>query len=128
MNVNVLGTEYKIIFNATESEYPKIIGLSGYTDFSVKKIVIRKPEQSSDSMEDLKVCENDTLKHEIIHAFLFESGLDNNSWGRNEEVIDWIALQFEKMLDTFTKLNIIKISSTSLTVNLESKLDKEKNS
>ena len=43
-----------------------------------------------------------TLRHEIVHAFLGESGLSNNSnsidaWARNEEVVDWFAIQGPKI-------------------------------
>lgn len=107
MKVNVLGTEYTIITNAEEKYYPKLINLLGYTDFSIKQIVVRKVEPDNESLENLKVCERETLRHELIHAFLFESGLDNNSWGRNEEIIDWIALQFEKMLEVFRKTDAL---------------------
>lgn len=107
MKINILGIEYTIIADATENEYPKLSNLLGYTDFSVKQIVVRKLEPDNESLEDLKVCEKNTLKHEIIHAFLFESGLDSNSWARNEEIVDWIALQSEKMLSTFMKVGAL---------------------
>lgn len=39
-----------------------------------------------------------------VHAILFESGLDHNTeWARNEEVVDWIAIQFPKLLDIFKR-------------------------
>lgn len=109
MKVNILGTEYEIIMDAEEKDYPKLKGLSGYTDFSVKKIVIRKIEEDESSIEDLKYYQREVLRHEIIHAFFFESGLDGNSdYARNEELIDWIAIQFEKMLDAFYKAKAIR--------------------
>lgn len=47
------------------------------------------------------------LRHEIIHAFLRESGLSGNSmqydgaWAQCEEMVDWIAIQFPKILKAF---------------------------
>ena len=42
------------------------------------------------------------LRHEIIHAFAFESGLaDDSAWAMDEEMTDWIAHQFPKMLAAF---------------------------
>ena len=42
------------------------------------------------------------LRHEIVHAFLYESGLDVSSeWARNEEIVDWIALQTPKLQKAF---------------------------
>lgn len=49
-----------------------------------------------------------TLRHELIHAFLNESGLSENAsvpadcgWAKHEEMIDWIAIQFPKMVKAF---------------------------
>ena len=41
-------------------------------------------------------------RHEIIHAFLFESGLaENSSWAQNEEMVDFFAIQFSKLVEAF---------------------------
>lgn len=42
------------------------------------------------------------LRHEIVHAFLYESGLWQNAygskcWAKNEEMIDWMAIQIPKI-------------------------------
>lgn len=52
------------------------------------------------------------MRHEVIHAFLFESGLAENSnisdaWAVNEEMVDWLAIQAPKIFKAFQKLNII---------------------
>ncbi len=108
MEVNILGTHYTIVQNANEKDYPKLKGLSGYTDFSIKKIVIRKFEEDDSSIEDLNYYQREVLRHEIIHAFFYESGLDGNSdFARNEELIDWIAIQFEKMLGAFENVGAL---------------------
>ena len=45
----------------------------------------------------------EVLCHEIVHAFFNESGLQDNSfgidnsWARNEEMVDWIAIQGAKI-------------------------------
>lgn len=55
----------------------------------------------------LKCCEKQTLRHEIVHAFLSESGLSHNSacaempWAKNEEMVDWIAIQGEKIYEAW---------------------------
>jgi len=108
MKVKILGTEYEIILNAKEEKYPQLKGLNGYTDFTIKKIVIREFEKDDDSVEDLEYCKRRTLRHEIIHAFFYESGLNCESiFARNEELIDWIAIQFEKMLGVFIEVGAI---------------------
>lgn len=108
MKVDVLGTEYKIIMNAKAIDCPKLKGLNGYIDWSSKEIVIAKIIEENDTVSDTEKCIRKTLRHEIIHAFIYESGLHANSdWACNEELVDWIALQFEKMLYAFIKVNAI---------------------
>lgn len=109
MKINILGTNYDVVLDATEKDYPSLKRCDGYTDFSVKRIVISKQEKDDMSLEDLDSYSRAVLRHEIIHAFMYESGLDKeSSYARNEELIDWIAIQFEKMLDAFLKVNAIK--------------------
>lgn len=108
MKVNILGTEYEIIKDATEEKYPKLKNCDGYTDFSVKKIVVSKFEKDDMSIEDLESYSKKVLRHELVHAFMYESGLDGESpYARNEELIDWIAIQFKKILKAFENTKAI---------------------
>lgn len=110
MKVKILGTEYEIVMDAEEKNYPILKDADGYADFTIKKIVVKKLIQDGESYEDLELWQRKTLRHEIIHAFLYESGLWQNSfkdWARNEEMTDWIALQFEKILGVFIELQCI---------------------
>lgn len=112
MKVKILGTEYEIIMNAEEKDYPILKDADGYADFTIKKIVIKKLVQDGESYEDLELWQRKTLRHEIVHAFLYESGLWQNSfkdWARNEEMTDWIALQFTKVLEVFIQVGAIEI-------------------
>ena len=109
MKVNILGTEYEIIMDALKEEYPKLNKCSGYTDFSIKQIVISKLERDEMTITDLEWFRRKVLRHELIHAFLYESGLaENSDYAENEEMVDWIAMQFEKMLKVFEKVNAIE--------------------
>jgi hypothetical protein len=47
------------------------------------------------------------MRHELIHAFLFESGLDCCSWADKEEIVDWIAIQFPKLQNVFEQINVV---------------------
>lgn len=102
--INVLGTTYTVL-TKTREEDPALENLVGYCDCSVKKIVILKPrdkdvpKSSPLDVEDEMMMYKETLRHELVHAFLHESGLaDSCSWSKNEEMIDWIALQLPKMV------------------------------
>ncbi len=108
MKVKILGTEYEIIRNASVEEYPKLKNCDGYTDQSIKQIVIPEFVKDDMSQEDLEYYTEKVIRHEIIHAFMYESGLDSNSeYAKNEELIDWIAIQFEKLLVVFEKVGAL---------------------
>lgn len=60
------------------------------------------------NMRDQDAISKRALRHEIIHAFATESGLTCDSeWGMNEEMTDWIAHQFPKMLAAFQAVNAL---------------------
>ena len=112
--VNILGTEYRITV-LKESECPALKNANGFMDSSVKQIVV----------DDFSCCLNDptrkagldsfqkkVIRHEIIHAFLAESGLEGNgltveSWADNEEMVDWFAIQSPKIYKVFAELDIL---------------------
>jgi len=103
--VNVLGTDYKIIMGDV-NEYPRLEHLSGYCDLSNKLVVIGEP-LNCDTPESKKFMKNQTIRHELIHAYLYESGLDTESWGCNEEIVDWIAIQSPKIFELFTEIKVL---------------------
>lgn len=110
MKINVLGTEYEIIYKRhDELRIFEDQGIQAYCDAIKKKIIVGKirtfPGYEQETVDYCIKCEEETLRHEIVHAFLNESGLQASScvpkdgWARNEEMVDWIALQFPKMLE-----------------------------
>lgn len=106
MTVDILGTKYTI----TESNKVKDDNLNsgdGYCDHSTKQIVIDTFQDSPGSLADLKTYRQQVIRHELVHAFLFESGLGADSWGINEEIVDWIAYQFPKMAEAFGKVDAL---------------------
>jgi hypothetical protein len=99
--VNILGTPYKITFTDPEKD-PKLMGSNGYCDSSIKEINVDDFEPDINTVNNPNVFKRKVVRHEIIHAFLNESGLDNSSdWARNEEMIDFFAIQFEKIYKAF---------------------------
>ena len=75
-----------------------------------------KLESDRNSVENLEEYKKNVLRHEIIHAFLYESGLQNNSacggaWAQNEEMIDWIAIRFSKIQKAFKEAGYRKIQN-----------------
>ena len=53
---------------------------------------------------------NRTIRHEIIHAFQFESGLgfnvEHKPIGVEETFVDWYALQYPKIKKIYEKLDV----------------------
>lgn len=105
--VNILGTEYTVyICNYEESDgnlrksdndgcccsYDKELYIldfknDEYWKTGGKKAVVGRMRQ--------------VIRHEVIHAFLYESGLQESAlstcWAKNEEMVDWFANQWEKI-------------------------------
>lgn len=106
--VNVLGTEYKIILIA-EKEDPRLKDLNGCCDPSTKEILVEKNIPEDDhSLRNLEDFRRKVIRHELVHAFLYESGLHEQCcWATNEEIIDWIAIQLPKMLNVISKVNCL---------------------
>lgn len=105
--VMILGTEYTIFENVSVDEMPK--NSDGCMDQSTQTIKVVKFESGRNSLYDLESYKKEVLRHEIIHAFLYESGLWNNSesvnaWACSEEITDWMAIQFPKIHRAFTEV------------------------
>lgn len=116
--VNVLGTEYRIeIHKWDDDKSMKENSWAGYCSSDIPLIVIADMDDKehfdfhneTDKDNYTKSC----LRHEIIHAFLNESGLKDNSnpfnrpWSKNEEMVDWIAIQFPKMMKAFEEVGCL---------------------
>lgn len=106
--LNILGQEYNLITKKyNEDPAFKNDNIIGYQRGLTKQIVIcdphSHPDYKNEPEEIIEELINITLRHEIVHAFLDESGLRDNafaydgSWSRNEEMVDWIALQGPKI-------------------------------
>lgn len=102
-DVHVLGTPYKVKIMASEHDadfenYPE---LNGYCDPSTKTLAIRSAESLVEHqkgkgylpVENPHVDILDTIRHEIVHAFMNESGIDANStkWAHDEQLVDWLV-------------------------------------
>lgn len=102
-NINILGVKYQIREdNSIISQ--NVDGLCKYYD---KKILIRSRDNMlcpDDTIETKNLRYNEVLRHEIIHAFFDESGLDNYSC--DEQLVQWIAYQWPKIQNIFDELGV----------------------
>ena len=100
MKANVLGTDYTIVL-VTDAVDKRLAYIDGFCDDTTKEIYVDNYEAHQDephkkSNLDVQIKKN--IRHELVHAFLFESGLAENSpWAQNEELVDWIAIQGPKL-------------------------------
>ena len=106
MTVDVLGTKYSIE-QSNKVDDMCLENCDGYCDRSVKKIVIDTFQDAPNALKDLDEYRKQVIRHELVHAFLNESGLMGESWGTNEEIVDWIACQFPKLLKAFEETDCI---------------------
>lgn len=107
-SVSILGTQYKIII-IPENDYRYKRDSDGWCDSSSKELLLFNFKQDLNSKRDLAEYQKKVLRHEIIHAFLYESGLSinsswSNSWAMNEEMIDWLAIQEPKIHKAFKEV------------------------
>lgn len=102
MVVNILGTEYTVNL-VTEQAEPRLEGRDGFCDETTKEIVVENYKRGQQGEKGrLEIQEKKNIRHEIVHAFLFESGLaENSEWAQNEEMVDWFACQAPKIYAAF---------------------------
>lgn len=108
--VNILGTQYSILIIEKE-DYRYDREADGWCDPSVKELLVFNYKQSAESVKDLVSYQKRVIRHEIVHAFFYESGLWQNAysskcWAKNEEMIDWIAIQSPKLQKAFEEAGV----------------------
>lgn len=109
--VNILGTIYKIRM-VSDNDYRAHRDADGWADYSTKELYVYNYKQDPDSFMDLVSYQKKVIRHEIVHAFFYESGLwcnslDTKSWARNEEMVDWIAIQEPKLHKSFKEAGVL---------------------
>ena len=116
MTVNILGTPYTIekINHDDSSLCPDWVG---YCDSYMHRIAIvdlyNSPDWQDEPKEKIERALKETLRHEIVHAFFNESGLKDDAssyggaWCRNEEMIDWLAIQGVKIMRAWQEADCI---------------------
>ena len=118
MTVNILGTPYEIIVKKyDEEEAFDRRSIAGFCDGYAKEIVVcdmhTYKDWENETEKTIVECQKETTRHEIVHAFFYESGLwdsslgIDNSWAKNEEMVDWIAIQGEKIYKAWQEANAL---------------------
>ena len=92
ISVNILGTEYTLHICPDTKE----LFVSNFTDNLINREI---------SVSNPRYIIQNAIRHEMVHAFLFESGLgsdwEHKTFGHEETTVDWIAKQLEKMHEAY---------------------------
>lgn len=107
--VNILGTEYTVT-ECDKSEDKRLSDCDGFCDKTTKEIVVTKETPDSE-LTNWEWYRRKILRHEVIHAFFMESGLqenfENQRYGISETFVDWFAIQSPKIFKVFQELDIL---------------------
>ena len=103
ITLDILGTPYKVSVR-NENDDKALELCSGYCDQTTHELVVEDGKTSD--LSDFAEYQRRALRHEIIHAYLFESGLGADAIyafdGEHPEMmIDWFARQAPKIFKTF---------------------------
>ena len=118
LKVRILGTKYKIETHKISEDRTLMDNQwAGYCGEDSKLIVIADmsekkffPDRDEKELESYR---KQVLRHEIVHAFLNESGLSSSTnvpgggWAKNEEMIDWLAIQSPKIYKVFREVGCL---------------------
>ena len=111
--VDILGSKWTIKY---VDDDPAFEQANGITNDAAREITIENVKMTDDPLDfDMQSQYNNqkrVLRHELIHAYLFESGLGDSSnscdaWAVNEEMVDWFARTIPKMIATFKELKCL---------------------
>lgn len=120
--IEILGALWKIdIVPYNKDSYFKRNDADGYCSSPDKRICVVDPGTVPTyrffNEEQLIGAYKQTMRHEIVHAFLFESGLADSAlvfrsaWAINEEMVDWIASQGQKIHKAWADTGCLSITS-----------------
>lgn len=103
--VKILGTKYEIFEEATNDEFPLLQNMDGFHDVTTKKIVVAGFANELGADQNLDFVKKQVTRHELIHAFMSESGMEE--WSQNEQLVNWFAIQSPKIFKVFQKLDLL---------------------
>lgn len=91
--VNIFGFTWTIK-EQTSTENRLLTDYDGYCDWTSRTIALRSDLNSN--FDNIEAYKRKVCRHEIVHAFLCEAGLNecshgNECWARDEEMVDWFA-------------------------------------
>lgn len=107
--IMILGSEWTVDERSVKDD-SLLEECDGYCDWTIRTIVVRHDAEGT--LADMDYYIRKVKRHEIVHAFLFESGLAHasapvDSWATNEEMVDWYARMGDKIHSAWRELGVI---------------------
>ena len=93
--MNILGTEYSF---EHDTEGLRKSGADGVCQQYNKRIAVREVVDMLEDIDDMtarKLRYNEVCRHEVIHAFFGEAGLEQ--YADDETLVNFLAINFPKM-------------------------------
>ena len=113
ISVSILGTEYTLhVCPDSKDKRFEQLNCDGFCDYSTKELFVSNFTGNlvnrEISVSDPRYIIRNAIRHEMVHAFLFESGLgcdwEHKTFGHEETTVDWIAKQLPNMYETYLKI------------------------
>ena len=109
LKVNILGSTWTIT-ERSEAEDNRLDNCDGYCDWTTREIVVER--ELNGTLRDMETYIRKVKRHEIVHAFLLESGLhecsgSTEAWAANEVMVDWFARVGPKIYDAWKEARAI---------------------
>lgn len=104
--LNILGSKWAVRWK-TEDEEPRLVkeNADAFCDHTKREIIMGLYAEWNYTVGEVEGYLRRVMRHEILHAFFYESGLgddfEHNQSGQEELIIDWMALQFPKIQEAF---------------------------
>lgn len=102
--VNILGEIYDVQYRNRGKRF-EAYHCDGFTSWDEKKIRVLNTY--------CPTYDKKNFRHEILHAFLFQSGLHNNTQVKrenqihDEQMVDWCAIHFPALYKVFKELEVL---------------------
>ena len=110
MNIDILGMEWALE-ERSRADDARLSDCDGYCDWTARLIVIER--EITGDLYDMEQYIRKVKRHEIIHAFLFESGLAESAlptqaWAQNEEMVDWFSRLGERIYNAWKDADAVE--------------------
>ena len=111
MEISILGRKWSIL-EKSQSVEPRLEGCDGFCDWTTREIIVEREMEGN--LGNMEPYIRKVKRHEIIHAFLLESGLaecsgECESWAENEAMVDWYARMGPRIYSAWIEADAITV-------------------